>query len=584
MATQFERALLFYKDKVKQTITSLVVVSSFGIAASAEAAGAANLAYGVTGTNAVYEIDLDAGTTIKVGNTGLTGKSNSFAYDSARNEFFFIGPSPGNNLYYWDRKLNQSFLVATASQLGLSGQLQPENASYYGNAYWFFEDGTNILHRVRFNYIAGVTPTFKDVTHFAIAGAPTIDNDFGDIAIDKNGKLFASTTRPSCIAPPGAPPCTYSSYFYTVDLTTLVEPGEPTGTGSGAAVVIKDKFAAVKNPSLQLSFNSDYSKLYGQNAISAKWYTVNTTTGDVSEVAGFLTEIAPEDRTSLFPDFAGFRDIGGSANTTIPDQPDLPEVIANDDTYKTLVNTPVTEDISVNDTVPQNSTFTRTSEPSNGTITSFNSQTGVFTYTPNLGFTGTDTFTYKLCLPAPNTSVCDDAKVTITIEPCNFNTLTQGGWPNKAHVARLDGLFGAPVVIGAKDVFSYTFENGNAVRTYLPSGGEPAVITKTLTNPPKEKNTLAGQLLTLTLNARANPLLGIALFNPVKLSYATAAYFSLHKINDVTDLLNRANAVIGQKTTASKSELSLLTQALEAVTLSWHEGKQSSSSVLACGK
>ena len=34
--------------------------------------------------------------------------------------------------------------------------------------------------------------------------------------------------------------------------------------------------------------------------------------------------------------------------------------------------------------------------PSHGTLSSINQDTGIVTYTPNLGFTGTDSFTFKV--------------------------------------------------------------------------------------------------------------------------------------------------------------------------------------------
>ena len=56
------------------------------------------------------------------------------------------------------------------------------------------------------------------------------------------------------------------------------------------------------------------------------------------------------------------------------------------------------------------------SGPSNGG-TSVNPVTGEVTYTPNLGFTGTDVFVYEVC---DNDGDCDTATVTITVEPGNL--------------------------------------------------------------------------------------------------------------------------------------------------------------------
>ncbi len=57
-------------------------------------------------------------------------------------------------------------------------------------------------------------------------------------------------------------------------------------------------------------------------------------------------------------------------------------------------------------------------QPTNGSVT-VNTTTGQITYTPNNGFTGTDTLVYQICddgTPLPAT--CDTAMVVITVLPC----------------------------------------------------------------------------------------------------------------------------------------------------------------------
>ena len=81
---------------------------------------------------------------------------------------------------------------------------------------------------------------------------------------------------------------------------------------------------------------------------------------------------------------------------------------ATDDTYATPLNTPMTGgDVTTGDAYPAGSTFTKTSDPAHGSVT-WNGD-GTFTYTPDTDFTGTDTFTYTVCLPAPDQAVCDTA-------------------------------------------------------------------------------------------------------------------------------------------------------------------------------
>ena len=64
--------------------------------------------------------------------------------------------------------------------------------------------------------------------------------------------------------------------------------------------------------------------------------------------------------------------------------------------------------------VPENSTYSLLSGPTPaGQSFTFNTN-GSYTFVPSFGFTGDVTFEYEVCLPAPNTSVCDQATVTLS--------------------------------------------------------------------------------------------------------------------------------------------------------------------------
>jgi hypothetical protein len=89
--------------------------------------------------------------------------------------------------------------------------------------------------------------------------------------------------------------------------------------------------------------------------------------------------------------------------------------IAEDDSYTTPYDTDVNSSVPGNDTYPTGSVFTKLTNPTNGVVT-FNSN-GTFNYNPNSGFTGVDVFTYQVCLPAPNGTLCDPATVTIVVGP-----------------------------------------------------------------------------------------------------------------------------------------------------------------------
>uniref|UniRef100_UPI00261BD6EC Ig-like domain-containing protein n=1 Tax=uncultured Tenacibaculum sp. TaxID=174713 RepID=UPI00261BD6EC len=91
-----------------------------------------------------------------------------------------------------------------------------------------------------------------------------------------------------------------------------------------------------------------------------------------------------------------------------------------DDTAGTTTNNPVDIDVLDNDlNIPSSGTLT-VSNPTNGTVTINDGGTpndpsdDIVTYTPNPGFTGTDTFTYTVCNNATPAN-CDTATVTVNV-------------------------------------------------------------------------------------------------------------------------------------------------------------------------
>jgi hypothetical protein len=95
------------------------------------------------------------------------------------------------------------------------------------------------------------------------------------------------------------------------------------------------------------------------------------------------------------------------------------EVDAVDDTASTALDTPVAIDVLANDSDPEGDAINviGSTPPSNGTITLSG---GVFTYTPNAGFTGTDTFTYTI---DDALGATDIATVTVSVGMTGPNTV-----------------------------------------------------------------------------------------------------------------------------------------------------------------
>ena len=126
--------------------------------------------------------------------------------------------------------------------------------------------------------------------------------------------------------------------------------------------------------------------------------------GDIDEVALFNTALTATEITQYYD--LGFGPPGVSLRAAV-----VP--VANDDSYITPLETALIElapGVLVNDT--PGTTATKVTEPANGTLTAFNTD-GSFTYTPNAGFTGNDTFTYKVTDSTGTDSL--DATVTIGV-------------------------------------------------------------------------------------------------------------------------------------------------------------------------
>ena len=272
---------------------ALVCTSIGGVATSAPTN---SYIYGIDDANYLWQLDPVSKTSVRVYQTVLTGISNALAYDTSRNDLFAVDGS--NDLWWWNAVTDAPVKVATAAQLGLSGTIQndqPWSAAYYNNGYWFFRGngtaGTNELSRVVFSYSGTSSPSFTSLDTFTISGTSLSDNAFGDIAIKPNGTLYAYN---SAIA----------GRFYSLDLTTATAVSG-TGTVGGFNLM-----STTTGTGLQLSFNPDYTVLYGHNYDDGKWYEINTSTGGLTEVAGF---------TSLVDNNKGFRDLGGATIAAVPE-------------------------------------------------------------------------------------------------------------------------------------------------------------------------------------------------------------------------------------------------------------------------
>ena len=109
-----------------------------------------------------------------------------------------------------------------------------------------------------------------------------------------------------------------------------------------------------------------------------------------------------------------------TATVTITVNPENDSPMAMDDSYPLTEDTPLTDNLTTNDSDPENDNLTVTTtpvnSPNNGTVTL--STDGTFTYTPDPSFNGRDTFFYEICDDG-NPILCDTAKVILAIDPEN---------------------------------------------------------------------------------------------------------------------------------------------------------------------
>jgi peptidoglycan hydrolase-like protein with peptidoglycan-binding domain len=164
-------------------------------------------------------------------------------------------------------------------------------------------------------------------------------------------------------------------------------------------------------------------------------------------------------------------------------------------------------------------TYTITSNPLNGTVGSFNSSTGTFTYTPNTNYTGRDTFSYTVSnsagVSAPMTVTVNVGSSNVTPNGQAFSFTTQNGaayngslsasgstpytyaissQPSHGSISSFNSSTGAftytpNVNYTGSDTFTYTVTN---------SAGVSSPVTITVNNGSASSGVPTGQTLSYT--------------------------------------------------------------------------------------
>lgn len=142
-------------------------------------------------------------------------------------------------------------------------------------------------------------------------------------------------------------------------------------------------------------------------------------------------------------------------------------IVASDDFATTLVSQPVTITILENDfgflasIDPASVSTLGLLQPRHGTV-SINAN-GTILYTPNTGYSGVDTFEYRVC-STPSPIVCDDATVIVKISTCPSNG-NQNVISGQVFIDRNKNGINDDGALGMPDIKVYLYTDGNCSGT-----------------------------------------------------------------------------------------------------------------------
>jgi len=221
--------------------------------------------------------------------------------------------------------------------------------------------------------------------------------------------------------------------WYSIDVTTNIATVLPLSAtilgsdvvivGGVAYLVIDQTLNRVDMTNFTVTSDTISGLPSGANSYGSAWtdgsanlYFRNNATGGVYKISDYSTS-SPSSTLLITGAPTGQND--GTSCPTAPDPYIAPT--ATNDAYTTPYQTPLsvaTRGIMINDT-GTSLTVTSNTNPSHGTVTV--NADGSFLYTPNAGFSGTDSYTYTVTDFFGRTA---SATVTITISPPGSTTTT----------------------------------------------------------------------------------------------------------------------------------------------------------------
>ena len=283
------------------------------------------------------------------------------------------------------------------------------------------------------------------ISSTTICGAPPnniitytiIDNDPARISVNKisqNGTgVFPITVSNS--TPAGAQPVTTTAANTSTTVANLANRAITTANGTTAITITE----AVPDDGVTSDATNANDFFWGASAIScidANGGILPGNTNPTTNIATLSGLVATIPAANVL----------ATSNISCT----LTNVLVNSvsDTASKTINLPSTTNVSTNDIYPTGSTFFSTGGTCVGrspTTAGTANTTGIMSYTSPATVGGTCTVVYRVCAPAPNTTLCDDATLTVTgaapaasvmVSKTDSKTVTASGSTN-TYVVRL---------------------------------------------------------------------------------------------------------------------------------------------------